>query len=69
MDILKNDMEIIKKILSKEINVNDLPKEEVERLIKLCQVQKDSLNKRISEKEERITRLESKIEEYKKNSN
>lgn len=69
MDTLKNDMEIIQKILNKEIDVHDLPKDEVERLIKICKVQKDSLDKRISEKEERITRLESKIEEYKKSAN
>ena len=69
MDTLKNDMEIIQKILNKEIDVHDLPKDEVERLIKICKVQKDSLDKRISEKEERITRLERKIEEYKKSAN
>lgn len=69
MDTLKNDMEIIQKILNKEIDVHDLPKEEIKRIIKLCQTQKNSLDKRISKKEEEITDLENKIQECNKKIN
>ena len=59
-------MEILKKIVNNEININSLPEEEVKRLIVLCEAQKENMERRINEKEETITRLESEIEKYKK---
>ena len=69
MDIIEEDMETIRKIVNNEIDIKNLSEEEVKRLIVLCEAQKENMEKRISEKEEKITRLESKIEKYKKSIN
>ena len=66
MAIIEEDMETIRKIVNNEIDIKNLSEEEVKRLIVLCEAQKENMEKRISEKEEKITRLESKIEKYKK---
>lgn len=69
MKILEKDMETIKKVINNEIDIKDLPEEEVKRLITLCEAQKVNMEKRIVEKEEKITRLESEIEKYKNSIN
>lgn len=69
MDILENDMDIIQKIINKEINLYELPEQDVKRLINICQCQNDNLDKRISDKEEKIAKLEDIIEQYKSNEN
>ena len=69
MAIIEEDMETIRKIVNNEIDIKNLSEEEVKRLIVLCEAQKENMEKRISEKEEKITRLESKIEKYKKSIN
>lgn len=63
---MSNDIDIIDKIIKKEIDINDLPQEDVVRLSKLCQKQIESLDKRILAKEEKVNYLDKKIKEYKK---
>ena len=69
IQIFESDMDTIKKIVNREIDIHQLPETEVKRLIRLCQYQNDNLDKKIIEKERKIARLENKIEEYKKNCN
>lgn len=66
---LISDMEIIKKLVKKEINVKDLSEEDGLRLIKLCEKENENLNKRIDKKEKYIELLENQIKQYKKNDN
>lgn len=63
---MNSDIDIIDKIIKKEIDVKDLSQDEVTRLTKLCQKQVENLNKRISAKEEKLNYLDKKINEYKK---
>lgn len=66
---LISDMEIIKKLVKKEISVKDLSEEDGLRLIKLCEKENENLNKRIDKKEKYIELLENQIKQYKKNDN
>lgn len=66
IQILDSDMDTIKKIVNKDIDVHQLPESEVRRLIRLCQYQNDNLDKKIADKQRRMTRLENRVEEYKK---
>ena len=69
MEMLEKDMETIKKIVDGEIDIKTLSEADVKRLINICEVQKENMEKRILEKEEKITRLENEIMKYKNSVN
>lgn len=69
MEMLEKDMETIKKIVDGEIDIKTLSEADVKRLIDICEVQKENMEKRILEKEEKITRLENEIMKYKNSVN
>ena len=69
MEMLEKDMETIKKIVDGEIDIKTLTEADVKRLIDICEVQKENMEKRILEKEEKITRLENEIMKYKNSVN
>ena len=69
MEMLEKDMETIKNIVDGEIDIKTLSEADVKRLIDICEVQKENMEKRILEKEEKITRLENEIMKYKNSVN
>ena len=66
MELIDKDMETITKIINNEIEITSLEESEVKRLVEICERQRANMEKRILEKEEKITHLENEIEKYKK---
>ena len=61
-----NDFEILKKIMKKEISIDNIDFETMERLTRMCENRLKDVEKQIKEKNEQLQKLEEIINKYNK---
>lgn len=61
-----NDFEILKKIMKKEISIDDIEFETMERLTRMCESRLKDVERQIKEKKDQLQKIEEIINKYNK---
>lgn len=61
-----DDFEVLKKIIKKEISIDNLEFETIERLTRMCETRLKDVERQIKEKKEQLQKLEKIINKYNK---